>query len=1160
MKLFSDNWQFLKTALGTEYADISNRFEEFQTVDIPHDWLIYDSHNLYEDSTGWYIKKFDRASLSCKTGERALLVFDGVYMDSTVYVNGQKVGDWKYGYSTFFFDITDNLLEGENLLAVQVRFQAPNSRWYSGAGIYRNVWLHIYPENYLPLDGTYVHTVYEENCYLLDIETEVGGRAVDEMASETDAAEKKQISCHYTLWQGESLCRDLGWSKEVVIRDSVAKTFLKAKVTDVCEWNLEDSQCYELRVELHQDDEKPPVDVQRITIGFRRMEFKPDSGFYLNGKIIKVHGVCEHHDLGCLGAAFHKEAMRRKLVILKKMGVNALRTSHNMPAREVMELADEMGILVLSEAFDMWERSKTPYDYGRFFKEWAERDVEVWIRRDRNHPSLFLWSIGNEIYDTHADAHGEEITHRLVDYVRRHDIKGNAPITIGSNYMPWEGAQKCADIVKFAGYNYAEKYYEEHHKEHPDWVIYGSETASTVQSRGVYRFPLSQPMLADEDEQCSALGNSSTSWGAKSTEACIIADRDAEFAFGQFIWTGFDYIGEPTPYHTKNSYLGQVDTAGFAKDSYYVYQAEWTDAAKAPMVHVFPYWDFNPGQRIDVRACTNGAAVELFVNGKSLGRQEIDHAHGTSLLGNWRTEYVPGEIEAVAYDASGNVIAREKRHSFGDGVRLTISADKEQLLGDGEDLCFLTIGVEDKDGYPVENAMDYVELVLSGNGRLLGMDNGDSTDYDSYKGNVRKLFNGKLLAVVASDGNSGEINITVQNPYLESAYITIPVVEAPVRDGIRIRENVAGRAKMDTTVVPVRKVEIRAAEGQLLTPECRTILLEAQIFPENATDKSIIWKVVNQNGIEINYAKIEVEDNDHGVNRARLTAYGDGEFLVRCISKSGTGKIRIISQLEFTAQGLGEAFLNPYEFVSAGFYDSTIGEIGNGNEKGIATARDGLSGAVYKGLDFGDYGSDEITLWVFALSDAPHPIEIWQGIPEEEGSELLMTAVYQKPSIWNTYQEETWKLPKRIKGLATIAFRLKQKAHIKGFSFLKCEKAFGRIEAAECTQVYGDSFLVEEKAITGIGNNVTICYDNMNFGEKGAVGIYICGRTKLPGNTIHLHLVTADGQLQNRILEVNGTKEYTEQYISFETLQGEGTIEFIFLPGSDFDMEYFRFE
>ncbi len=1145
IKLFNQKWTFLKAAPGTELPDIADKKDLFKPVDVPHDWLIYQTKDLYENSTGWYRKILDAGELGLTEGERVIIRFDGVYMDSTLYVNGQSIGDWKYGYSAFQFDITDFLVDGENELLLQVRFLSPNSRWYSGAGIYRDVWLKVYPKVYLPLDGVYVSSKYlPGGNYALEVETECEGTVT------------KDTVCHYKLFYKDELWQDLGWQK--------APFSLKAEVNAPREWDIEDPNCYKLGVYLYEkepaeEQAEEAIDSQEITIGFRRMEFDTNSGFYLNGRYVKVNGVCEHHDFGCLGSVFYKEAMRRKFEVLRKMGVNALRTSHNMPAKALMELADEMGFLVLSEGFDMWERSKTEYDYGRFFKEWAERDVRSWIRRDRNHPSVFMWSIGNEIYDTHADAHGQEITRRLISYVRAHDPKENAPITIGSNFMPWEGAQKCADIVKFAGYNYGEKHYEEHHREHPDWIIYGSETASMVQSRGVYRFPLKQSMMADEDEQCSSIGNSSTSWGAKNVEICIYKDRDTEFSFGQFLWTGFDYIGEPTPYHTKNSYFGQVDTAGFPKDSYHVFRAEWTDVKKAPMVHLYPYWDFNEGQVIDVRACTNGSAVELFVNGESKGVHKIDHKQGKELIGTWQVTYEPGEITAVAYDEAGTEIARESRHSFGDAVKLVVEADKQILCGDGEDLAFITISAVDKDGYPVENAMNYVEVLTNGAGRLLGLDNGDSADYDEYKGNVRKLFNGKLLAVVGAKLEAGEVNITVNSRGLESASLQLKVQEAQARAGICATENIMDHPMVLTDKQPVRRVDIKVCGETLLNKEYPEVILEARVLPVDADDKEVIWKVVNDNGIDIPYAKIEPLGMDDGVSKAKLTALGDGEFQVRCLSKSGTEKVRLISQMNFRAEGMGQAFVSPYEFLSAGLYNRAIGEISNGNEKGISTDRAGTSAVVFENLDFGEYGSDEITIPVFALDNDLHNIELWLGVPGEDGSELLHILPYQKPSIWNVYQEDTWKLPRRIKGVVTMSLQLHEKVHIKGFAFKQYEKAFSTLCAAECNKVYGDTFTVEEEAIVGIGNNVTIVFDNMDFGEQGAKGIALTGRSKLAGNTIHILFTPENDEPVRRVLEVKGIANYETQEFTFEPLVGAGKIEFVFLPGSDFDMKSFIF-
>ncbi len=1196
ISLFTDGWTFLKTKLEATWEEMEARKGEFKPVELPHDWLIYNTLDLYENSCGWYCKEM---KLSEALGEERLqLRFDGVYMDSTLYVNGRKVGDWKYGYSTFDMDITDFLHKGQNELMVQVRFQSPNSRWYSGAGIYRNVWLKTCGRVYLPFDGTYVSIKPCENqpkdsgavfvseslgrSFLLEVQTEVAGGF------------SKNTCCRYTLWKAGAMVRDLGCrycteeagrccgelpnlANEAAVAGSVTKLSLSAVIEKPKLWELESPECYELVVELF---DQTMLDRQEITIGFRTMEFDPDRGFFLNGKRVKVHGVCEHHDFGCLGAAYSQAAMERKFRILRKMGVNAIRTSHNMPAPELMELADKMGFLVMNEAFDMWERCKTPYDYGRFFKEWAKRDVASWIRRDRNHPSLFLWSIGNEIYDTHADEHGQEITKRLIGYVRAHDPEQNAPITIGSNYMPWENARKCADIVKFAGYNYAEKYYVWHHREHPDWIIFGSETASIVQSRGIYHFPLAQSILADEDEQCSALGNSSTSWGARSLEQCITDDRDADFAFGQFLWTGFDYIGEPTPYHTKNSYFGQIDTAGFPKDAYYIFKAEWTDVEKEPMVHVFPYWDFNEGQLIDVRACTNAPYVELFVNGRSMGRQKIDHAHGKRLLGDWRVAYEPGTITAVAYDAEGKEVARKSRRSFKDSSRLLVTADKPVLRADKRDLCFVTIQTLDEEGNPVENAVDYVNVSVKGAGRLLGLDNGDSTDYDPYKGTRRKLFSGKLLAVIGAAHEAGEIEVTVSAEHMPSEKLILTTVEAgALQDSFldncmrhtdtknelaeACGEKTAGCERRETTgVIPVRKVELSAPEGLLITPNKRKLLIHASIYPKDASCKELVWRVVNDSGIDVGFAGVEEIENTGNRHTAIITASGDGAFRVRCMSGRAKERVTVISQIECSAQGLGQAFLNPYTLISAGLYTDTVGEIGNGNEKGIATARDGVSGVIFENVDFGEYGSDEITMPIFALSSDEYPIEIWLGRPYADKSRLLDTVIYQKPSKWNTYQEETWKLPERIKGVAVISFILRAKAHIKGFSFRYFEKAFGKLYASEATRLYGDSFQRNGNRVENIGNNVTLVYENMDFGLEGADKILICGRTPLAGNTIHIHFTPEGGETKNRMVEFRGgpSGEYTEQSFAFETLQGKGRLEFIFLPGSRFDMEYFLFQ
>jgi beta-galactosidase len=1135
--LFNDGWTFAKTGLDAEdWLGLA-----FGPVDLPHDWLIWNTRNLYENGIGWYRKTFRWR----KDGRRALIRFDGVYQDSTVYVNGVPVGEWKYGYSSFEHEMTDALVDGENEIVVKVVHQSPNSRWYSGAGIYRNVWLKTRGASWIETDGVYVAIRRQpDGRWLVGIDTEV-------------SLESAAVLSHAIAHRGRVVAetsRRVEAGRSVVSRELI--------VGDPELWHPDEPNLYTLVTELRPADASSgagPYERAVQRIGFRHIVMDPDEGLVVNGAKMKLNGVCEHHDLGALGAAFNQTALRRRLLLLKEMGVNAIRTAHNMPAPELMDLADEMGFFVVSEAFDMWERPKTPYDYARFFREWAAKDVWSWVRRDRNHPSLLMWSIGNEIYDTHADEkRGQELTRLLAGYVREHDPKGNAPVTIGSNYMPWPNAQKCAELVDVVGYNYGEKLYHKHHAEHPDWIIYGSETGSIVQSRGIYRFPYEASVLADDDEQCSALGNSTTSWGAKSPEACIIAERDAPFSLGQFLWTGFDYIGEPTPYHTKNSYFGQLDTATFPKDAYYIYQAAWTDRRKRPVLHLFPYWDFNPGQLIDVRAATNAPRVELRLNGRSLGAQELDHARGTKLVAWWKVPYEPGVLEAIAYDEDGNVIATAKRRSFGDPRRIRLRADKTMLVADGTDLAFVEIGMEDADGNPVENAVNRVRVDVTGAGRLVGLDNGDSTDYDPYKGVSRRLFSGKLMAIVAAGLEPGPVRVVVTSPGLEPAMLEIDAVApaggAPAGVSARManREMPVETGREDE--VPVRKIELVSAAGRLFDPSRREIVVEARLHPADATYRDVEWRVVNDAGIDSNLAKIEAD----GLV-AKVTALGDGSFRLRCMSRNGTDKIRLISSLEFRAEGLGTAYKDPYGFIAGGLYDEAVGEAGNGNERGVATARDGKTVVCWRGIDFGPVGSDTITIPIFALTSEPYALQIWEGMPGEERAELLADVVYCKPTRWNVYQEETYKLSRVLKGVTSISIVTHAKMHIKGFSFMRRNRAFERNDAASCDHVYGDAFRVAGGAVEEIGNNVSLVFGGMDFGAEGASRIVVCGRSPIDRNTIHIRFAGPDGE-QVQAIEFTASDGYEERVFELEPVTGTRDVTFVFLPGSRFDFGWFRFE
>lgn len=1109
--LFNNDWEFIKLEFGTEINDIKKLLDDsFEKIKIPHDWLIYNTLNLYEDSTGWYRKRFN---LDKEDNRKYLLNFDGVYMDSTVFVNGVKVTDHHYGYSSFECDITESLANGENEILVQVRHKSPNSRWYSGAGIYRDVVFKDVPDTYFESDGVYVSSKKEDEKWKVYVDAKINGNDVANTS----------ISIKVNVANKESEAVNLS---NLVVDGHLASFTIENPLI----WDIENPNLYELELTLSKDGNE--LDKVTTVFGLREICFTTDRGFFLNGRHVKINGVCEHHDLGCLGSAFNKDAMRRKILILKEMGVNAIRTSHNMPARGLYELADEMGILIDSESFDMWRHPKTEFDYARFYKEDSASDVASWVKEGRNHPCVIMWSIGNEIYDCHADEDAPLETKRLKELVEKYDYRFNAFVTHGSNYMAWEGAQNCSEVLKLSGYNYGEKLYDEHHEKHPDWMIYGSETSSTVQSRGIYHFPMSMSVMADDDEQCSALGNCTTSWGAENVEYVIKAERDHEFSAGQFLWSGFDYIGEPTPYHTKNSYFGQIDTAGFPKDTYYIFKAEWTDASLNPFVHVFPYWDFNEGQKIDIRVATNLAAAELIVNGVSLGVKTIDHAHGSELCPTWQAEYHKGYIEAIGYDKDGNEVARERRNSFGDAKELKVRRFDFKEASSIVNTAFYEIYAVDENGNEVENADIRVNVEVE-NGVLLGLDNGDSTDFDQYKCNSRKLFNNRLLAVVEPLGSIDDIAIKVTSREISSD------------NSLTINDE-----------IPIRKIEIITKDGQLFTKDKNVIEVEAKIYPSNASYTDLEWRAVNDFAVKTNLATLEADGN-----KCRITAKGDGEFKIRCMTKNGTDKYKCISTLEFEAEGLGTAYFDPYDFIAGSSYTDSKGDIGNGNEKGVATSRLDESYVGYENLDFGEFGSDEITLPIFTLDGNEYVIQIYEGCPSDEGSELLCDGRYCKPSIWNVYQEETYKLKRRVKGITSIYFKANAKYHIKGFSFTKPDKAFSTIYAVEKSRIYGDTFTVMEDAITGIGNNVTIEFDNMDFGERKASKLYICGNSPIEVNSIHIKTDNYDtNESSTALIEFKHSEGYEERCFEIPKVTGNVKLGLVFLPGSNFDLKYFRFE
>lgn len=1108
--LFNDNWFFKLLPIDSGY-DTAVAQDISEPVEIPHDWLIFNTNDLYASGEGWYKKVF---TIENKGDLIYSIDFDGIYTDSSVYVNGEKAGDWHYGYSSFSFDITSLLKDGENVILVQVRHKAPNSRWYSGAGIYRNVYLTKVEPIHIARDGVYISA--DGKSGEIKVSAEVIG---------------PYDSLRHTVIDADG--------NTAAVSDNGL-----IKVDNYKLWSLEDPYLYTLKTEVISGGNV--VDTVTNIFGFRWIKFDANEGFFLNGEYMKLKGVCLHHDLGALGSAVNYRATERQVLLMKEMGVNAIRTSHNMPSREFLEICDRVGMLVDCESFDMWEMPKTEFDNARFFKNTAHADVLSWVRRDRNHPSVIMWSIGNEIYDTHASEHGYEIAEMLRNYVLESDPNGNALPTIGSNFIEWENSQKIGKMLGISGYNYTEKCYDDHHKKYPDTVIYGSETSSAVRSRGIYHFPADMPLLSHDDHQCSSLANSCVGWGRPAEDAWI-QDRDRKFCAGQFIWTGIDYIGEPTPYSTKNSYFGAVDTAGIPKDIFYFYQSAWTDVKSNPMIHLLPYWDFNEGQLIDVIAYTNAPRAELFVNGKSYGVQEIDHKNGAVIHAHWEVPYEKGEILVKAADENGTVIAEDIQKSFGDPAAVKLSADRTEINADGKDLVFVEISTADENGVPVANARNRISVEVSGAGRLLGLDNGDSTDYEQYKTDCRKLFSGKLMAVIGSVGTAGDIVVKASSLGLAPAEITVKAVGAGIPN-IKLVEQI--RHTEPTDDVPIRKIEASSVGGGALDENRTSLEVKLKIFPENATYNDITCKIVQKNSVETNIAEAELRDGSIFV-----AAKGDGECILRIYANNGSEYPQVISDVPLTISGLGSTTRDPYTFVSACYYDSSSIPV-NILEKGALGGFTEPCRISYANIDFGKVGTDELRLYIGNCMNRDIPVEIFDGECEDE-KQLIMTAMFPHNNGWDYARPYDFKLPSKLKGIHTLSFKIADKCIFGGFEFTAEEKAFAELSPADNDALYGDDYAVNGGSIEKIGNNVVIGFNDMDFGAE-TEKIVICGRTPNEVNTIQLRY-TENGTSKTQLLEFVCADEYTCREFALETISGMTDISFVFLPGSNFDFRSFRF-
>lgn len=1130
-KQFNDGWFFYESNLEEEFDIKSEKvlYSDYEYVEVPHDWLITETKKLYRNSEGWYKKTF---SINTFKAKRYILEFEGIYMDSEIYINGKKIFEWKYGYTPLIIDISESITNGYNEIFVRVKNEHPNSRWYSGAGIYRNIWIYELGNIHIKPNDCYIHSELinsNNNEWRIYIDTIIQNKK----------GLSSTIELSHTVYGDEE--REIATISESRKTSEVSTISLEIPINNPQLWSPSSPVLYKVKTILKSNDEEQCF-IHKI--GFREITIDPNEGMKLNGKSFKIHGVCQHHDLGALGSAVNSKAIERQLDILKEMGVNAIRTAHNPFSKEFYQLADEKGFLVQSEILDIWKHPKNTNDYARFFNEWIEKDIESWIKRERNFTSIFMWSIGNEIYDTHGREDGFETTQYLKELVLKYDYRKKAFITFGSNYMLWDKTHKSAEILDCIGYNYGETLYEKHHKENPNWIIYGSETGSFAQSRRVYHFPLSQSILADDDFQCSSLGNSQTSWGAKDVEKMILEDKKNSFSLGQFVWSGFDYIGEPTPYDTKSSFLGHIDTAGFPKDSYYIFKAGWTSYKDNPMIHIFPYWDFSEGQLIDIRVTSNAPKVELFFNNHSLGVRESRN----QLIYNWQLKYEPGELLAVAYDEFDNIISETREGSFGNVKHLKLKTTDDALQANGTDLAFIEIVGEDLYGNEVKNANNRIHVKVEGPGRLLGIDNGDSTDYDSYKKNSKKLFNGKLLIMIGSTQNSGDIKVTISSKGLPDASLLLSSMSCPIIEGTALPKIVDVESNILPSV-PVRKIELQAEYDAE-----KNILLKAKLLPENADYSNIKWRLTDSKGIDSDIATLESD----GLI-AKLIPKSNGKVYVRCGVFNDKPHMDFYSMLDFKFSGLKETDLNPYKPISGGKYTRSNVELTNGNERGVATLRGTESWVIFDNVNFQDSLAKQLTLSLFPLEDNPFDIEIWTGTPREEGSNLIDIVQYTKGSIWNTYQEQTFTLKEFLKGAQTISFVFRQKVHLKEFSFYPVLKATEVTSILNYDYLYGDSYTLKEEAIEKIGNNVVIGFENIDFKTENISKIAIMGYAPTNKNTVQVKIKQYDKE-DKYMIDFDPTKEYQTRYIDLNKIYtGKIDLEYVFLPGSNFNLKEFKF-
>ena len=825
---FTAGWTF---HLGDDSAASRPDYDDtaWRILNLPHDWAIEGEFSRDNPSgtgggalpggIGWYRKTFtvDKAD----EGKRLYIDFDGVNMNSEVFINGHSLGVRPYGYVSFSYDLTPHIKwGGKNVVAVRVdNAEQPNSRWYSGCGIYRNVWLTKLNPVHIAQWGTFITAEdVSKNSARLNIRTKIQYDAAAQLQDSVKQADgtyvvfdSEIVPLADVVLQSRLMDAEGNVVGEVASELQVIPTCLNEVEQEIVVknpnlWSVNTPYIYKVNSILIDKTTGKVLDNYCTNTGIRTFRFDAQKGFILNGERLKINGVCMHHDLGCLGAAVNIRAIERQLEILQEMGCNGIRCSHNPPSPELLDLCDRMGFIVMDETFDMWRKRKTAHDYSRYFNEWHERDLTDLILRDRNHPSVFIWSIGNEVLEQWSDAKADTLTleqanlilnfghdqsmlakegemsvnslltKKLADMVKALD--STRPVTAGCNEPNPNNHLFRSGVLDLIGFNYHDDWFAGVPEKFPGKPFIVAESVSALMTRGYYRMPSDETVICperwdkpyfDDSFSCSSYDNCHVPWG-NSHEGTMRHVKNNDFISGQYVWTGFDYLGEPTPYGwpARSSYFGIVDLAGFPKDVYYLYQSEWHPEKK--VLHLFPHWNWTPGQDIDMWAYYNNAdEVELFVNGESQGvrTKGKDDFHVV-----WRVKYEPGVVKVVSRK-DGKAVLEKEIHTAGEPAQIRLTADRNEIKSDGRDLSFVTVEVLDKDGNLCPNADNQIMFDVQGAGFIAGVDNGSPVSMEKFKADHRRAFYGKCLVVVQSDGKSGGIKLTATSEGLKTAVTAI---------------------------------------------------------------------------------------------------------------------------------------------------------------------------------------------------------------------------------------------------------------------------------------------------------------------------------------------------------------------------------------------------